>query len=369
MSLPLAGGVFDTGVAQGDFAELHRLVADIGQRSFDARVGHGHRPEPFDGTLWHTLEETGLARLTTTPDLGAGPAEAAVVLRGLARHAAAVPIAETDLLAAWLAREAGVAVPARGPLTVALAPAEINGPRTVGVATQVPWTRASAALLLAAETGKGLYAGLLEPDDIRIEEGHNLAGEPRDRVSFDVAIGSLRRLDASVGEQLKRRGALARCVQILGALDAAAESTVAHARQREQFGRPLSDFQAVQHALASMAGEIETARAAVTLAVAAAADYGFAAQQAEYAVTVAKVVIGGTVGPVTTIAHQLHGAIGATAEHSLSLATLRARSWSTEFGCTPEYARTLGRMALAAAGPEALWDLVIGNYPRPGKYQ
>ena len=66
-------------------------------RSFDARFGHRGRPEQFDDALWRKLEDTGLARLTSTPDLGAGPNELAVVLRGLARHACAVPIAETDL--------------------------------------------------------------------------------------------------------------------------------------------------------------------------------------------------------------------------------------------------------------------------------
>ncbi|WP_068183042.1 acyl-CoA dehydrogenase family protein [Mycobacterium sp. UM_CSW] len=363
MSLRLAGGVFDTGDADDEFTELRRLVDDIGKRSFDARVGQRRRPEPFDDALWETLEETGLARLTSTPDLGAGPAEMAVVLRGLACHAAAVPIAETDLLAGWLAGEAGVATPESGALTLALCRAEFNGSRIAGVASEVPWTRAAAAVLLAAEIDDGVYVGALEPDDIRVDDGHNLAGEPRDRVSFDVAVGSLRRLDPSVGEQLRRRGALARCVQVLGSLDAAAELTVAHTREREQFGRPLSKFQAVQHALAAMAGAIETARAAATLAVAAAAEYGFAAEQTEYAVAVGKVALGGAVRPVTTIAHQLHGAIGATAEHPLWLATLRAHSWSTEFGRPVEYARTLGRMALAAASkPKALWDLMIGNF-------
>jgi len=61
---------------------------------------------------------------------------------------------------------------------------------------------------------------------------------------------------------------------------------------------------------------------------------------------------------VTTIAHQLHGAIGVTMEHRLWLATMRARSWVDEFGTTGEYARRLGRMATAAADP---WDLVVSG--------
>ena len=64
---------------------------------------------------------------------------------------------------------------------------------------------------------------------------------------------------------------------------------------------------------------------------------------------------------MTTIAHQLHGAIGVTIEHRLWLATMRARSWVDEFGTTAQYARRLGRMALAADDP---WDVVV-SYPAP----
>jgi acyl-CoA dehydrogenase len=110
-----------------------------------------------------------------------------------------------------------------------------------------------------------------------------------------------------------------------------------------------------------MAGEIERARAATSLAVAAAVGYGFDHPATDYAVTAAKVAVGRAVEPVTTIAHQLHGAIGVTIEHRLWLATMRARSWVDEFGTTTHYARRLGRMALAADDP---WDVVV-SCPSP----
>jgi hypothetical protein len=161
-----------------------------------------------------------------------------------------------------------------------------------------------------------------------------------------MAVTELRTVDVGVADELTRRGAWARCSQIVAALDAACDLTVAHTGERVQFGRQLSKFQAVQHSLAAMAGEIERVRAATALAVAAAADYGFDHPATDYAVTAAKVAVGRAVGPVTTIAHQLHGAIGVTAEHRLWLATMRARSWVDEFGTTTQYARRLGRMAL-----------------------
>ena len=127
MSDVLAGGVFAPAIAGDDHAELRELVDDIGRRSFEARFGRRRLPEEFDEAAWRSLEETGLSRLTTTEDLGAGPTEAAVVLRGLARHAVAAPVAETDLLAGWLAQATGLTVPATGPLTLAMATGSVNG--------------------------------------------------------------------------------------------------------------------------------------------------------------------------------------------------------------------------------------------------
>lgn len=304
--------------------------------------------------LWRNLEETGLARLTSRQD--AGPEEAAIVLSGLAKHAAAVPIAETDLLAAWLADKVDLPVPPSGPLTVAVADATEADGRITGTARDVPWP--ASAVVLAARTSDALHVALVDAPNT---EGHNLAGEPRGTFSFDVAVGETRVADVRLADELTRRGAWARCIQIVGALDAACELTVAHTSERVQFGRQLNKFQAVQHSLAAMAGEIERSRAATALAVAAATDYGFDHPATDYAVTVAKVAVGRAVDPVTTIAHQLHGAIGVTAEHRLWLATMRARSWVDEFGTTASYARRLGRVAITAGDP---WNVVV-SYPAP----
>lgn len=352
----LAGGVFGTGITGGEHDELRQLVADMGRQSFDATLGHRSLPEALDEALWWNLDDTQLSRLTSSAELGAGPTEFAIVLSGLARYAAAVPIAETDLLASWLGAQAELELPDTGPMTVAIADAEIAAGRLRGVATDVPWAAAAAAVVLAVRTPDGLFVGHVDKPDLI--KGFNLAGEPRAALTFDVSVDGLARLDRAAGEELIRRGAWARCVQIVGALDAAAELTVAHTRERTQFGRPLSKFQAVQHALAGMAGDIERARATASLAVAAAADHGFGSVEADYAVTVAKATLGRIVAPVTAAAHQLHGAIGVTIEHQLRLATMRAQSWIDEFGSTHTYAARLGRAVMQAADP---WDALIGD--------
>ena len=362
----LAGGVFAADT-DDDLGDLRSLVDDVGSRAAEARIGQRRLPEVFDETAWRNLEETGLSRLTSTPDLGAGPAEAAIVLRGMARHAVAAPVAETDLLAAWLAGEAGLELPESGPLTIALIDGTVDDGHITGTAHRVPWTRTAARLVLAVRTADKLLVTAVSPDDLSVTDGHNLGGEPRDDVEFDLPADDFRELDLAIADELTRRGAWARCVQCIGALDAAAELSVAHTRERVQFGRPLSKFQAVQHTLAQMAGEIERARAATELAVAAATDHGFGSPQTDYAVTVAKVVLGRVVPAVSTIAHQVHGAIGVTIEHPLWSATNRAHSWIDEFGSTGHYARRLGRLALEHGGDAGgLWDVLTSGAPAAG---
>ncbi|MDT5001358.1 MAG: acyl-CoA dehydrogenase [Mycobacterium sp.] len=351
----LAGGVFATTDIQDDDADLRQLVDDLGRRSYEASLGRRGVPDRFDADLWRNLEDTGLARLTSTPGMDAGPSELAIVLYGLARHAAAAPLAETDALAGWLGRQAGIELPG-GPLTVAIADADVDGRRVTGTAQAVPWGRACTTVL-AVRGRDSLRVGVLDRAPSS-HENHNLAGEPRDAIEFDVPADQLHAVNPSLAAELQIRGAWARCVQIIGALDAAAVLSVEHTRQRVQFGRPLSAFQSVQQSLAGMAGEIERARAAVELAVAAADEHGFDSPHTDYAVTVAKITVGRAVGPVATIAHQLHGAIGVTSEHPLWLFTLRAQSWISDYGTTNHFARRLGRLALAAEDP---WDLVTGD--------
>ncbi len=349
----LRGGVFDSGT--DDLSDLRTLVDDIGTRSFEARIGHRSLPDPLDGTAWRHLEESGLTRLDSTADSGGGPTEVAVILRSLARHAVSVPLAETDLLACWLANTAGLDIPDLGPLTVAAGAARRSGGRIVAHVPDVPYAADVAAVVLALTDGDRLMVAVRNPDELSITKGGNAGGEPRDIVDVDLDYAAF--IQADVAEEFRRRGAWARCMQIIGALDAAVEFSVAHTRDREQFGRPLSAFQSVQHTLATMAGEVERARAAANLAVAAAADFGFDSAQADYSVTVAKVPLGQVVPAVVTSAHQLHGAIGVTIEHRLWRATMRARSWVEEFGDTAHYAQRLGRLALSGVDP---WTVIVG---------
>lgn len=337
--------------------DLRALVIDLGTRSRDRLTGQRSRPVGLDEVLWANLEETGLSRLTSTAELEAGPAQAAVLLSELAGFACPVPIAETDLLAAWLSAEIGLVVPESGPLTVGFGAAAADGDVLIATVEGIPWASDCAAVLVVLERDEGRCITVIDPAVHPVSTTDNLAGEPRGRIEVSVRDGECTELSESTYTELIRRGAWARCVQTLGSVQSAVELTVSHTREREQFGRSLSKFQSVQHQLAAIAGSLERGRAAVALAVAAADDMGFGADEADFAVAVAKVTLGQCVDEIVGTAHQLHGAIGVTAEHSLWLHTMRARSTISEFGAPRRWSEQLGRRLLAG-NP---WDVLTAS--------
>lgn len=356
----MTAGVFDSERATDELSDLRELVDDIASKFYTAAIGNRALPQHFDAALWSALDETGLSSLATSADVDAGPTELAVVLYGLARHAAGVPIAETDLLANWLVTQADIEL-SSGPTSVAIV-ADSTDEELVGTVDAVPWARDCQQVVLVIVGSQATRLALLDVDVDKLVLNHNLAGEPRDGLRTALDAERLSTVDSSVGRELLTRGAWARCIQVVGALDAAARLTVTHTRERVQFGRPLSAFQAVQHSLAAMAGEIERARSSVDAAITAASAYGFGDERTELAVAVAKIVLGQVVLPVTTTAHQLHGAIGVTREHPLWLFTLRAQSWLNDYGSPRHFARQLGRLALQSDDP---WRLITGESGGP----
>jgi len=66
-------------------------------------------------------------------------------------------------------------------------------------------------------------------------------------------------------------GCLASCAEMVGAMDAAVEITTRYLSDRERFGRPLADFQVLQHHLADMLIATEEARSLSHYAMSSAA--------------------------------------------------------------------------------------------------
>jgi acyl-CoA dehydrogenase len=200
-----------------------------------------------------------------------------------------------------------------------------------------------------------MIVAIVEPTRGAITHGVNLAGEPRDTSAFDdVALGDADVAPAPAGIDptwLYARGALARTVQMGGALERILDISIEYAQQRTQFGQPIGHFQAIQHQLVLLAGDVAAARTAADLACSIAETQQ---PEATFAIAAAKARVSAAIGNAAAIAHQVHGAIGFTQEHSLQLSTRRLWSWRDEFGSETYWATILGRMTLEA-GADAFW--------------
>jgi acyl-CoA dehydrogenase len=161
-------------------------------------------------------------------------------------------------------------------------------------------------------------------------------------------------------------GALFRTAQMSGALETILDLAVAYAGERVQFGKPIGSFQGIQQELARLAGQVAAAGTAAEVAFRAASEaesFGGAIGRAgdpSFEIACAKVVVGEAAELGPRIAHQVHGAIGFTYEHSLHFATRRLWAWRSEFGTTEEWAALLGGVTLAA-GADALWPSVTAR--------
>jgi acyl-CoA dehydrogenase len=110
------------------------------------------------------------------------------------------------------------------------------------------------------------------------------------------------------------------------------------ADNRQQFGKPIGKFQAIQHQLSVMAEHVFAARMAAQIGC-----YSKSITPDLNRVAVAKARTSEASLEVASLSHSIHGAIGFTAEFDLQLFTRRLHLWRQ------------------AAGSESYWHGVLGQ--------
>ena len=354
--------------------DVRSMLVDAATRVFadhvDAKLLDAAKLDGWSAALWRVVSDAQLPLIGIAESHGGSGgslSDHAAVLRIAARYAAPIPLAETAI-AAWLLSEAGLTVPA-GPLTVAplrgetiCAGRDDGGWRLSGKLARVPFARACARIVVFASTSEGALIATVDPARCKIIPGSNLAFEARDAVELDDVQADTAALSSNVTvASLRLRGALARSLQIAGALEAALELSVRYAGERVQFGRKIAQFQAIQHELARFAGETAAAvGAAMSAAGVLERSGGERGGDAHLAVASAKIRCSRAAQEGSMTAHQVHGAIGFTDRYALHHATLRLWSWREEFGNEAAWAQELGAR-MAAGGAEQLWPALTGH--------
>ncbi|MEV4733320.1 acyl-CoA dehydrogenase [Saccharopolyspora sp. NPDC049426] len=271
--------------------------------------------------LWRSLADLGVTGVTLPEErggLGLGPVELALCLQECGYAGLPGPVIESLAL-----------LPALLPDLTADAAV-----RTAVVAPHVPCA-------LDADLADEVYE--CGPESTRILSGISLRREE----SFDPArrlfeVGSTwgEEVPGAEFERAFDLAVLGCAAYLLGLGHRMLDLATEHVKQRQQFGRPVGEFQAVKHHLANALLKLEFARPLIRGAALSAGS-----EHAGRDASAAKLAAGEAAHLAARTALQVHGAIGYTAEHDLhrhltKTAALR-QSWGTPAWHRRRIARSL----------------------------
>ncbi len=345
---------------QHDEATLRRLV--------DTTDG-------FDRALWARLgSELGALSLAVPEDLGgaggtcvdqavAAEELGAALVTGPLLGTVALAVPALDAAPAGDGRDALRAALADGSRTAALvarltepydgasaAGVAADGDRLTGTVEHVPDAGAADVLVVAAAGPEGPVLAVVDrgADGVRVQRcGSFDVTRPVARVVLDGATGTVLATGADAD------GALRHAFRTAGALLAAEQAgiarrlldlTVAYAKERLQFGRPIGSFQAVKHRCADMLVAVEQARTAALHAAWAVDDPRV--DDADLAVSIAQATCSETAYRVAADAVQLHGGIGFTWEHVAHLYYKRAVADAALLGSAEAHRERIAALVL-----------------------
>ena len=318
-------------------------------------------PDGFDRDLWAVMaEQVGLAGLLVAEGYGGAGGDlldVVVVQRELGRGPVPSPYLSSAVFAATLLREIGDAAAcdrflpgiAAGTTIAAVAAADWDvapGPvaatpagagwRLTGERSPVPDAMAADLLLVPVAGPDGLSVFAVDPADPSVTrtplEVLDLTRRQA-RVAFAGTPATLVGPPGGAGPAYaasRRATVVALVAEQVGGGEALMGMSLAYARTRHQFGRPIGGFQAVKHKLAEMALDVERmASVLVPLATEPADDT---------LLHLAKAYCGEAYFRLAAENIQIHGGIGFTWEHASHLYFRRAKSTEFLFG-SPEFHR------------------------------
>ncbi len=313
--------------------------------------------------LWRGFGEMGFAGVIINEEHGGsglGAVEAGVIAESLGRTLTPSPFLSSGILSATVLQAAGsdaqkgwLGKIAGGEAIVSLAldegakhaPHRIqtryehsgNGFKLNGAKAMVLDGHVADALIVVADGDEGLSLFLIDPKMAGVEiertvmvDAHNAA-----RITLKgVEVNA----DALIGEAGQGRDPLDKALSLgracaaaslNGAGDQAFGITVEYLKTRQQFGKLIGEFQALQHRAAHLYTELELTKAA-TLGALQAVDAG--KETAGLSVSVAKAKAGRVAELAVQEGVQMHGGVGMTDEFDIGLFMKRVRVLNETLG-------------------------------------
>ena len=299
-------------------------------------------------SLWSELSSVGFTD-ALLPESANGAAltltEVWPMLFSMGRHALPLPYAHTLLARAWLQQahattcvQAQILAQGVPEGTITFAPFRVVSSRTGVQAAGVNFGLTATWVLVQSEKAVWL---LPTAQAQRTPSGGHGSLDADLSWSADVAQASL--LGQFQQPQFRELLALSLAVLIAGAADRVFEMTLGWANQREQFGKPIGRFQALQQQISEVAEQVFGARMAAEMACRSSTW-----QPAPALVALAKAQTSQAVARVVAVAHAVHGAIGVTQEFDLQLYTRRLNEWARAGGGAGYWSGVLGQQVLQA---------------------
>jgi alkylation response protein AidB-like acyl-CoA dehydrogenase len=193
-------------------------------------------------------------------------------------------------------------------------------------------------IIVAARAGSGLVLVIAERNAPGITV-NPMPGIDELRPLFEVVCENVSIPESQLmaaGDEARRAlgyamdvATLALSAEMVGGMQWILDASVEYAKTRKQFGKPIGQFQAVQHHLADVLLMTESARSAVYYAAWA---MGAEPERAPLAVSIAKMYASDAYREAGNLGIQVHGGIGFTWDHEIHFYYKRAKSSELMFG-------------------------------------
>jgi hypothetical protein len=316
-------------------------------------------PEWFDRALWKELARANLLGIAIPEEFGGsghGIIELCLLLEEVGRAVAPVPALATLVMGALpLARFgspeqqrrflpgiaegrviATAAVPADAPAVDARQ--SEAGWTLHGVAHHVPSAHLAACVLVAARTPDGsLGVFLADPEAAAVERYVVTSHEPHFTLSFDGATAELL-AGAECLAWMRNHTLIGICATHTGIAERALRLTAEYTATREQFGRPLGSFQAVQQRAADSYIDVESMRWTMWQAAWRLSEE----LPADEEVAIAKFWAADAGQRVAAASQHLHGGIGVDISYPLHRYTLWSKQLELTLGGATQHLARLG---------------------------
>lgn len=332
----------------------------------------------LDAAAWKQMVAAGWVG-TAVPEaeggLGLGTFELSLAMEEAGRQLLAVPLVEASA-AAWAIaraerRSAGLleklidgsalVVPALSQegwsgahASVPLARGDSKRPRLDGRLSFIPYAPSASDFLVLAADDRGESLLCVIPKNaagVSAKTVVNVDGSTASELTLaDAALDETRIIARSdrareLASQVQTLLVLGASAELVGVASAALDMTLDYIKLRQQFGKPLGSFQALQHRCADRFVDIELNRSLV-YRVFSAWDTG----QAHPAMaSAAKARSSRCALETTRTALQFHGAIGYTDEHDIGLYYKRAMVLAALYGNESNHTTRFSRLTLAAS--------------------